>query len=270
MWRAAPIALITTISMLIAARPARADIVNVQSALATEADQGLSGSVTGAADWRQGNSERLTLGLSPVARYRSGKHLIIGLLRGELFRAGDGEFDRKIFEHLRYRYFFGDRLLGEVFAQHEFNEVRRLSLRALVGFGPKYQLVDSDRVQVGVGVAYMLEYEKLQDDWVIDSDSSEGDAVNHRISSYLTCSYELDKDRLQLVQTLYAQPAATSPDDIRLLSESHVVVKVTKSIALTTSFVLAIDSKPPVDTTGMEPDVETYDTTLKTSLTYSF
>ena len=267
--------------MLAAGSEASADIVNVQSALTTEAEEGLTGSVTGSADWREGNSTRLTLGLAPVARWRGGDHRVIGLIRGELFRANDGEFDRKTFEHLRYRYLFSDRLLAEVFVQHEFNEVRRLDLRALVGFGPKYQLVDADKLQVGVGVAYMLEYERLQGSWKIDEDADVGerDVLGHRISSYLTGSYELEEGRLQLVQTLYAQPLLTSPGDVRLLSESLLVVKVTQSVSLSTSFTLALDSRPPFEDCdpgmctgegGAPDEVEPYDTALKTSLTYSF
>lgn len=255
--------------------PSHAGIVNVQSIMATEAEEGLSGSITGAADWRSGNSERLTLSLAPVGRYRHGAHRLIGVVRGDLFRARDGTFDRKTFEHIRYRYSWSKRLLGEVFVQHEFNEARRLNLRALIGIGPKYQLLDKDTVRVGVGVAYMLEHERLQDEWKIDEDADDGDntVLNHRISSYLTASYELDNNRLQLVQTLYAQPLLTDPGDIRLLSESQVVVKLTDSVSMTTSFVLALDAKPPEqDSTVVEGrlDVESTDTTLKTSLTYSF
>lgn len=267
--------------MLAAAPEASAGIVNVQSILATEADEGLTGSVTGSADWREGNSTRLTLGLAPVARWRGGDHLVIGVVRGELFRAADGEFDRKTFEHVRYRYIVSDRVLAEVFVQHEYNEVRRLDVRALVGFGPRLQLVDADKLQVGVGVGYMLEYERLQGSWKIDdeADVGERDVLGHRISSYLTGSYELEESRLQLVQTLYAQPLLTSPGDVRLLSESLLVVKVTQSISLSTSFTLALDSRPPFEDCdpgmctgddGAPDEVEAFDTALKTSLTYSF
>lgn len=257
--------------------PGQAGIINIQSILATEAEEGLSGSVTGSLDWRAGNSERLTTSLATMARYKTGKHLIIGLARGDLFRNGDGTVERNTFEHARYRYSIDTRLLGELFVQHEFSEVRRLDLRALVGIGPKVDILRDERFYVSLGVAYMLEYEHLQDQWKVDADAddTEDTVLNHRLSSYVTASYELDEDRMAVTQTLYVQPRITDPADVRLLGESQLTVNLTRRLSLTTSFVLALDSKPPVQDSTVpaaerEPDVEPYDTTLKSAITYSF
>jgi putative salt-induced outer membrane protein YdiY len=238
---------------------ARAGIVNVQSSLATEADEGLSGSVEGSVDWRTGNVSQLSLALAPAARYRSGDHLLVALGRAELYQVQDIQFDRRLFEHLRYRYTIKRWLTGEVFAQHELNERRRLLLRALTGAGPRFQLADAGGFRLGLGVAYMIEYEKLNDKSPIDPDEA---ALNHRISSYLTGSYEL-ADNLLLVGTLYGQPRITDVADIRLLLETQIVVRVTGRLSLKSSFSMHYDREPP-DT------VEPLDTRLQSAISYSF
>jgi hypothetical protein len=263
---------------------ARAGIVNVQSILATEAEKGLSGAVSGSIDWRTGNHTRLLLSIAPVARYRTGPHLVIALLSGEYYRDTD---DLRFFEHVRYRYRLSARILGEVFAQHERNDKRLLVLRAVVGAGPKLELVDRDKLHVGVGVAYMLEVECLKyaeclqdgapDPYLTLLAPEESPSLNHRASSYLTVGYEID-ERLQLVQTLYAQPRLTDLGDIRLLSESALVVKLSKHLSFKTSFTLAYDSMPPEyeyndpnnpDNPGL-PDVKATDTALNSTITYDF
>jgi hypothetical protein len=238
---------------------ARAGIVNVQSSLATEAEEGLSGSIEGSLDWRTGNVSGVWMKLAPAARFRSGAHLFVALGNAEFNRTGGIQFDRRLFEHLRYRYTMNRRITGEVFAQHELNERRRLLLRALTGAGPRFQLVDTGGFRVGLGVAYMIEYEALNAQSEIDADET---VLNHRVSSYLTGSYEIDKNLL-LVGTFYGQPRITDVADIRLLLEAQVVVKVTDRLSFKNSFSMYYDREPP-DT------VEPLDTRVQSAVSYSF
>jgi hypothetical protein len=86
--------------------------------------------------------------------------------------------------------------------------------------------------------------------------------VQHRASSYVGLRYDID-DRLQLVETAYVQPRLTDPSDVRLLSESQLVVKVNSTLAFTTSFMIAYDAAPPAA-------IKKRDTTLKSSITVNF
>jgi putative salt-induced outer membrane protein YdiY len=242
--------------VLFFASTARAGIYNVQSILATEADPGLSGAISGSADWRTGNVDYLFLTATPLARYRSGKHLIIGLAEVNHKTSGGSKIISRFFEHLRYRYQISDRVLGEVFAQHEFDAIKRLKLRALVGAGPKLEIVSNKSFGIDLGVSYMLEYESLQDDGPPDSGATD---LQHRNSTYLVGRYELD-ERVQLVETLYVQPRLTGARDLRVLNESQVTFKVTKRLSFTTALSIAYDSRPP-DT------IKKLDTALKSSLT---
>lgn len=257
--RLAATVLAATAALLVSSRPAAAGIVNVQSILATEAEEGLSGALTGSIDWRTGNTDYLFLSAAPVARYRAGDHLFIGILRADRKTSEGTELVSRLFEHGRYRYSFTDRLLGEVFAQHEFDEIRRLQVRALVGAGPKFDVFKGEGYSASFGVAYMLEYERLRDDMQVDAGT---DDLQHRISSYLLGHYEID-DRLQLVETFYVQPRLTDPNDIRFLNDSTLVVSVTKKLSFNTTFNVSFDNAPPAT-------IEKLDTALTSSVTYDF
>lgn len=244
------------------ATPAAAQIQNVQSALATEAPQGLSGNVAGSVDWRTGNISFLSLAASGSARYRHDRHLIVGLVRLERKSSADTLIFGRTFEHLRYRYLLSERLLFETFVQHEYDALKRLNIRALGGAGPRYQLLDGKSYGLGVGVAYMLEYEQLSDpDDPAISDAGEDDLA-HRLSSYLVGHIEID-DNFQLVETFYVQPRITDPADTRLLSESSIVLKATDKLSFTTAFIISFDNRPP-------QTIKKTDTSLLTTVVYAW
>jgi hypothetical protein len=253
----------TALALAVIATPlagAEAGIVNVVSAMNTEAPEGLSGDISASADLNDGNSDLFIIGLSPLVRYREDKHFFAAIVRSEYGESNDDRILFRSFGHLRYRYRFDGRWLGELFTQHEFDEFRSLSLRSLVGFGPKIDLVKREDRELGLGVAYMLEYEKLRNSSAGD-DAGESH-VNHRLSSYLTGRFE-PAERVEILQTFYAQPRLDRPKDIRLLSQSQVSVKATTTVALTTALTIAYDSRP-ADT------VKRTDVTLKSSVSWSF
>ncbi len=238
---------------------ANAGIYNMQSTLATHSEEGLSGSLGASADWRTGNIEYLQLTATPLARYRNGKHFIVGLATANR-RTNNGDIIiSRFFEHLRYRYDLSESILGEVFVQHEFDALKRLELRALVGGGPKFNLVNKKSVTLDLGISYMLEYEKLQNDGNTDSGVTD---FQHRNSTYIVAGYKLD-DRVKLSESVYVQPRLTDANDIRALSESELTFQLTKHLSFTSSFTLAYDSRPP-------NSIEKLDTTLKSSITFKF
>ncbi len=226
----------------------------------TEAPEGVSGGVTAAADFNRGNTDLFVLSVSPIVRYRAKDEFVAAIVRTEYGHNDDERILFRAFTHIRYRHRFSERWLGEAFTQHEFDEFRRLNLRSLVGFGPKYELLRRQDANLGLGVAYMLEYEEL------DNDGNERDAgddhLDHRLSSYLSGRLA-PTERVELFQTFYAQPRFDRPSDIRLLSQSEASVKASETIAITTSLNIAYDSRPP-DT------IKKTDITLKSSISWSF
>lgn len=241
------------------ARLASAQIVNVQSVLTTDPEPGFSGSVTTSAAYRTGNIDSLRLSAQASAAYQIAKHRIIGIARGDFGKVAGERYIAKTFEHARYRYFATDLLMLEGFAQHEYDEFRRLTVRQLLGVGPALRLVRGKKTNVTAGLAYMFEYERLRGDEQPDAGDNN---TFHRASSYITLGIELDK-KIQFVQTLYAQPVLNDPEDVRFLSESQLVFKVNEILATTTAFSYAYDTRTPAA-------IEKQDTTLSSAIQLTF
>jgi hypothetical protein len=253
------------LALALPATPAAANIVNVVSVISVEPEEGLSGSLTGALDLRRGRASRLVLSAAPVLRYRLRDHLFIGYGSGEYDE--DNDTVNKIFGHARYRLRLMPRLTGEVFTQHETNPGLGQAYRGLLGLGPLFDLVTRKTVRVAWGVAYMLEYE-LVDDGVMCPPARPGCAADpglqHRVSSYVTGSYQLD-DNLQVVDTLYVQPLVRDPvADFRLLNDAQLAVLLTRSVSFSTTLSWAYDRAP-------NPSIYArYDVTLRSAITVQF
>lgn len=239
---------------------AEAAIVNVTGFVEGERPEGLDASLTASVDLHDGNSELFVVGLAPSAQYKAGDHLVLMTARGEYGRSNGERVLFKTFEHLRYRHRLSDRWSAEVFGQHEFDEFRRLSLRALGGLGPRAEWAPQEQLKLAAGLAYMLEYEKLRDN------SGENDAgdrnTQHRASSYLTGQWQI-REGVTWAQTFYLQPRLDRGRDLRLLNETRIGVRLTERIQLTTALTVGYDTRPP-------DSIRKTDTSLRSAITIDF
>lgn len=244
------------------ARTAEAQIVNVQGQLAKPPEKdGLSGQVELKLDWREGNNQFFDIGGAGSLLLRRGRVLALALVRGEYGNAGDGiAIARKAFEHVRTRVAIDCRWRWEVFAQHEYDAFRRLSVRALAGTGPAIQLVNEPRLGLLAGAAYILELERL--DTRAGTIDAGARSLASRVSLYLTGTETLGAG-VAIAQTIYVQPRLDDPGDIRILGEISLTTKLSKRIALTDGFVVAYDRTPP-------DGIRRYDTQLKLGLLVTF
>jgi hypothetical protein len=243
-------------------RHADAQIVNVQGQLAQPpAKDGVTAQLELKLEWREGNNTFFDIGGAGSVLLRRGRLLALALARGEYGNAAGGiAIARKSFEHLRARVTLDCRWRWELFAQHEYDGFRRLSVRAVAGTGPVFQIVSSPRGAVLAGAAYLLELERL------DTRAGTIDAgmrsLASRASFYITGTEKLGATS-SIVQTVYVQPRLGDPGDIRLLGELSVTSKLSKRFALTDGLVVAYDRTPP-------DGIKRYDTQLKVGLLVTF
>ncbi|HET7504098.1 MAG TPA: DUF481 domain-containing protein [Kofleriaceae bacterium] len=244
-----------------AARGARAQIVNVQGALAkAPATDGITGQVEVKGAWREGNNPLFDVGGAGSLLVRRGAVLGLVLARGEYGTSRGLTLARKSFEHLRARVTLDCRWRWEVFAQHEYDQFRRLSLRALVGAGPALQLLETKAAAMLAGAAYLYEYNRL-DTRPGTLDAGQRTAVS-RASVYLT-GHEDVGSSAAFVETVYVQPRLTDPADLRLLGELSIVSKLSSWLALKNSFTVAYDRNPP-------DGIKRYDTQLDLGAVFTF
>ena len=240
---------------------ARAQIVNVQGALAKPpAQDGVTGQVELKLNWREGNNPLFDIGGAGSIVVRRGRLLGLALARGEYGTSRGLTLTRKSFEHVRLRAELDCRWRWEAFAQHEYDQFRRLGLRAVVGTGPALQLLDDPTVALLAGAAYLYEYEQL------DTRRGTLDAGlrrnAHRASLYLTGHEDVGAG-VAIVETIYAQPRLDQPGDFRLLGELAAQSKLSARLALKNSFLVAYNRTPP-------DGVKRHDTALEISLLATF
>lgn len=243
--------------ILLAGRAASAQIVNVQNQLATPPEHdGVSGKLELKVDWRTGNNPLLDLGGGASLIGKRGDLLGLVVARGGYGTSRGLTLTKRSFEHVRVRYTIDCRWRWEAFAQHEYDAFRRLAIRALVGSGPAFQLVESGPATVLVGAAYMLELEELDERaGTIDA----GDrSIYHRASFYVTGTHKLGEG-VSITETVYVQPRLRHPSDVRVFAELAVTSKLSKRLALSDALTFAYDRTPP-------DEIERIDTQLVVSL----
>jgi hypothetical protein len=240
---------------------AHAQIVNVQGALAKPpANDGVTALVELKLNWREGNNPLFDIGGAGTVLVRRGPVLGLALARGEYGTSRGLTLAKKSFEHVRTRVELDCRWRWEAFAQHEYDQFRRLSLRALAGTGPAFEILGEKSAAVLVGAAYIYEYEQL------DTRPGALDAgvrrTAHRSSIYVTGHEDLPTG-VAIVETAYVQPRLDDPGDVRVLGELSVVSKLSSSVALKNSLTVAYNRRPP-------DGIKRYDTQLELAVIATF
>lgn len=221
---------------------ARAQVVNVLPLLSPTTDPGgFHLEATGGGSLMTGNVKFLTARGVVLMRYRLGRHRFISSTTGEFGRGGGDPFLNRQTSHLRYQNEFTELITGETFVQATHDDVWRLKLRALAGAGLRLTFIDGDTVNISMGVGYLIEHEQY-------SEGAFGDSglwrLNHRLASYANYSWRLDP-QLSLVETVFFQPRFDEPSDMRVFSQSALVVKLREKLALSVAILLLYNSWTP-------------------------
>ena len=256
-----PRVLVVVVLVVLLTRVAAAQIVNAQSALASPPKtNGAVASVEGKLDWRDGNNSLLDTSATATVVVRHDRALFLAVARAGYAESRDQVITKKSFEHVRARIKLDARWRWELFGQHEYDQFRRIALRAVAGTGPALAVIDRPRGGAICGLAVMFDYERLDNRrGTIDAGKSYG---SFRASAYLAGHEQLGTDA-SLVQTVYVQPRFDDASAIRVLGELTLLTKLTTRIALTNSFTVSYDATPPAH-------IKHYDAELKVGAVVSF
>jgi putative salt-induced outer membrane protein YdiY len=218
----------------------------------------LEGSLTG----DTGNTEGIAAGAGTGGGWARDPHLLFAYARFDYTKYSGVTSVNKAFAHLRYNYEFEHWLWGEVFAQAQSDAFQRLDLRNLFGTGPRFRVlpdVAPKTFDVFVGTGYMFERDEITAVPGATGPQNRSLQIWHRWSNYLTVEWQID-ERAIVATTMYVQPAFNDFRDVRLLSETLLTFKVTKSFAAGIAASVRYDSEPP---TAVLPT----DTEIKNTLT---
>lgn len=229
--------LVFVITLLIAI-PSSSQVVNIEKKRMT-GEKALQGNLDLSLSIIENNNQ-IVQGKNDIKiQFNKNKHTVLFFNNLSLSQVNEEKYINDGFQHLRYNYeIVKTPLIFEIFSQHQYNTLKKLKQRYLLGIGPRIRLNDNDTLRLYIGALPMYEYEVLTD----DSTKHE----NLRLSTYFSMSYVFNKI-LSIDNISYFQPIINDFTSYRVSSESSLKFNISKNLIFKTSFGLTYDSKPPFD-----------------------
>lgn len=174
-------------------------------------------------------------------QYKNGAHLFLLLNDLNMMRIDDENIVNSGFQHLRYNYTLKDSsfLQIDAFGQSQYNPIKLLSQRFVVGLGPRLRLLNHNEAKIYIASPVMYEYEKL-------SDSLTSISRFIRLDLYASITWDISES-LTMRSITYYQPHISRFIDYRISSETIFSFKITDKLEFNTGFEATYDSEPPED-----------------------
>ena len=227
--------LVSSYFLLVLTTTIAAQIVNIEDRRSRPDSLGWRGQVDLAGQLTENSNRVLTLkgGIRLDALGERSHGLV--LANYQLIQAGADNLINDGFFHLRYGYDLGDRIRWETFTQLQYNEQLRLSVRWLVGTGPRLALLPKKPGRrMNLGILYMFEYDEFS-----ASDISYRD---HRLSMYLSTRIPLSQ-QLIFTNTTYYQPLLFSFEVPRVSMVSNLEFKLSSWLSFTSNLNFTHDGR---------------------------
>lgn len=189
-------------------------------------------------------------------QYHKNQHTVLLLNNLGLMQVDGSNLINNGFQHLRYNYEVTPELLTlEVFTQHQYNTIRLLRKRFLLGAGPRLKVLENETIAFFVAPLVMYEYEQLSDEFLTETRKFKGDLI-------ISASIDVG-EVLSLAHTTYYQPDFAAFREFRLASDTSLEMNFTDRFTFTVTFDMLYDSHPP-------GDIPNTFYTLRNGLKYSF
>ncbi len=169
-------------------------------------------------------------------QYKSKKSLYLILGSLDILKSGNNKIANSGFFHFRYNYKIRKWLRWEAFSQVQYNKLTGLRMRFLLGTGPRFKLVEVEKIKSYLGTLYMLEYE-------INNDKTQK-LVQGRFSGYLSFSFRPIKT-IELISTTYYQPRFDDIKDYRISTDNALFFRFHKILSFGLNYKLTFDTRPP-------------------------
>lgn len=212
-----------------------AQIVNIEDRRVNFDSAGWYGQFDLGGNYTKNTSEVFTLrgNLRLDRVFASGQELLF-MANYRIVQANGNNFLNAGFGHLRYGHPIKGKLSWEYFTQLQYDEKIQLSLRWLLGTGPRFQLAKGAAGTAYLGVLYMYEYDELRNEATTFRD--------HRLSTYLSARWNITEG-IQLNSTTYYQPRLLTFSQSRLSTSSLLNIELSKKISFNTRINATYDAR---------------------------
>jgi len=217
-----------------------AQIVNIEKQRISDDSTGWFGTANVNFAGAKSTKSILALSTGTLLEYKSKSNKDLWLLITELnlISAEKEKFSNSGFGHLRYNHKLGKAVRWEIFTQIQYNSLTKINKRTLAGTGPRFKLTQFEHARFYWGVAYMYEYEEVQDTTMLHHD--------HRLSSYFSFSLS-PEETVSFSSTTYVQPLLADWGDYRISNETSLSLSISKKLSFNSTFKYAFDSRPPFE-----------------------
>jgi len=205
-----------------------------------------------------GNTQGVIFGGAALLGGRTRRNFGYLDISGDYTRLSNVVSVAKWFAHLRHNFQINPDLWWEEYAQLESDRFRRVTLREVVGTGPRVRALHHPLFELFFGSSYMVESTQLDS---ADPDP-EGQGTFERWSNYVAATFNPD-ERIAISTVNYVQPRIDRFSDYKILSVSGVGFKVTKHLQSRVDATARYESRAP-------SDVRHVDLELKSSLELVF
>jgi len=232
--------------------------VNVEPLRQQVSETGFGARLRASVTTYAGNTQGVIFGGSALAGARAKRNVAYVVLTGDYARLNGAISVAKWFAHARHNYELSNWVWWEEYGQVESDRFRRVTVRELIGAGPRIGIVQREAVELFCGASYMYEHTAL--DTTESSGVGEGGA--HRFSNYLALTLRAH-DRISLSSVTYLQPRFDEPSDFTVLTVNSGDFTITDLLHSRIDVTVRYDSSTP-------SDVERADLELKSSLELVF
>lgn len=224
------------IALLVFSIHASTQVINIEDKRIKTDTVGWAGSGEAAMYLNKNNDFVLSFNTDIHIQYKNKKSLFLLLTDVASVQVNEAQsFVNSGFQHFRYNYKIRDRFVWEAFIQGQYNEPLAIDYRILVGTGPRFKLIGTDKFRLYAAALYMNENEKNADIVTVQN--------NHRLSSYVSFTLS-PNDQFSLVSTTYFQPLFNDFSDRRISTSFDLKSFLTKKLYLDLNYNLLDDSRP--------------------------
>ena len=228
---------ITVTFFLVISIPVKAQVINIENKRFMNDTNGWVGNAD--FNFNVYNNTQQVLQFSNTLRvqYQKNKSRFILLNDLNFIKAGNTDFANAGYQHFRYNYKVSKWITMEAFTQTQYNPVLKLDFRYLLGAGPRLKVLKKENAKIYVAALYMYEYDDIV-----------ADAVNlyeHRVSTYLTCTFSLLKN-VELTSTTFYQPNIENTSDYRIANDSGLEIHINKHLNFKSTFNMLYDTYQPM------------------------
>ena len=213
-------------------------VVNVEGKRQSD-EKGWSGSTLFSFDYNRSAQIDWEFNNTTYLQWDNDRCSILLLNEINIDKAGGAIFENDGFQHLRFSGIINPTFTSETFIQNQFDPVRRIENRKLIGTGVRVKLFKKNFV----GIAAFYERELL----TLEPDNPEARMNNDvRLSSYLQLDFDISKN-IEFLSTSYFQPNIKLFSDYRLSTESQLNFQITDHFQITNTVEVMYDSSPAPD-----------------------